>query len=82
MSMKTIVGLVVTFAIVSILGFLTIGWVASVPEPADNTSVEGQVYENQTETMELAFVGQEAVLILIAVAMVFSGFFLIIKVIK
>lgn len=79
--MKKIIGIAVGFSILAMLSFLTINWVSTVPEPTNQSSSEYAVYQNLSDTTDIAFTGQEAVLLLVIVAMVFAGIFLIIKVV-
>lgn len=77
--MKDLVGIVAAFIVIAILAFLGINWVSTVPEPTNTTSDEYQVYQNLSNTTELAFTGQEAVILLVIVAMVFIVFMLLAK---
>ncbi len=77
--MQKLVSIVAAFAIISILAFLTVNWVQTVPEPTNVSTPEYEVYQNLTNTTELAFTAQESVLLLIAVAMILVAFLIIYK---
>lgn len=77
--MKQLVGIVAAFAVISVLGFLAINWVSTVPAPSNTTSAEYYQYTNLTNTSDMAFTASEAVMWLVIVVMVFAGILLLAK---
>jgi hypothetical protein len=75
--MQKLVSIVTAFAVLAILGFLTINWVSEVPAPGNVTSAEYNIYTNLTDTTEMAFIGMEAVTMLVVVAMIFTAFMVV-----
>ena len=73
-----IVGIIVAFAIVSIIAYLGINWTSTIDAPTDTTSAEYQQYENLTDTVDIAHTGQEGTILLLIVAMIFAVIVLLI----
>ena len=71
MKIQALVGLLAAFVIISMLMFLGVNWWSTVPAPTNMSSPEYAQYINLTDTVDLAQTGQEGVLLLIVVAMIF-----------
>jgi len=71
MKIQALVGLLAAFVIISMLMFLGVNWWSTVPAPTNTSSPEYAQYVNLTDTVDLAQTGQEGVLLLIVVAMIF-----------
>lgn len=71
MKLQSLVGLLAAFVIMGMLAFLGVNWYSTVPAPTNASSEEYAQYTNLTDTVELAQTGQEGVLLLVIVAMVF-----------
>ncbi len=71
MKIQALIGLLAAFVIAGMLAFMGVNWYSTVPAPTNTSSAEYQQYTNLTDTVELAQTGQEGVLLLIVVAMVF-----------
>jgi len=71
------------FLVIVVLGFLAIGFVSTqpVPDSVNETTAYNQ-YQNQTETVELAYTGIQGGLLLLVLAFILSAAFLIIKAIQ
>lgn len=80
--MNKLMGLATGFVILSILAFLGVNWVSTVPPPSNTSSPEYAVYDNLTETQDIAYTGQEGVILLVIVAMIFAGVFVLMRFIK
>ncbi len=71
MKIQALIGLLAAFVIAGMLAFMGVNWFSTVPAPTNTSSAEYQQYTNLTDTVELAQTGQEGVLLLIVVAMIF-----------
>jgi LPXTG-motif cell wall-anchored protein len=71
MKIQALVGLLAAFVILGMLAFLGVNWISTVPAPTNTSSDEYAQYTNLTDTVELAQTGQEGVLLLVVIAMVF-----------
>lgn len=73
MKIQALVGLLAAFVIMGMLAFLGVNWISTVPAPTNTSSDEYAQYTNMTDTVELAQTGQEGILLLIVVAMIFMA---------
>lgn len=73
MKIQALVGLLAAFVIMGMLAFLGVNWISTVPAPTNTSSDEYAQYTNMTDTVELAQTGQEGILLLIVVGMIFMA---------
>jgi len=73
MKIQALVGLLAAFVIMGMLAFLGVNWISTVPAPTNTSSDEYAQYTNLTDTVELAQTGQEGVLLLVVLAMIFMA---------
>jgi len=77
-----IMAVLVTFGIAVMLASLTVNWSSTIDAPSNVSSQEYQQYTNLTDTVDIGYTGQEAVLLLIIVVMVICGVILLISSIR
>lgn len=75
MKMNTM-GLFIAFCAVLVIAYMTIGFTSSVVEP-NNTTAAGLQYQNLSKATDIANTGMQGYLLLLILALVLSGVFLV-----